>query len=332
MIELITGKPGAGKTYLAVQRLLSLPVGKYVIYTNIDGLRKEAFAEPDMVKEIPEDMALWMTKERQIEWAEAVREKYGRPMLVVIDEAQMWFGEKNHDRKGWLSWHRHLGQDIWLICQHYKMIHPDYYNLCEYEIRALRSSFLNLLVYQYRLGGETFKTMTKKKDPSVYAAYRSFNNEEASKASFKLVYWAAAGVIVCVGGFLLFQHMWFAQDKNPGGVSTAQAVTIPQGKQTATTNKKPPEEKPKTVWETMSYAGVLGGKVVVEHGGMICDLGDVIGEKYLVESSSRQGCVIVTAGWGKKTLRRNRNLSGGARDRRGDGDHEPARKPRGDFL
>ena len=114
MIELITGKPGSGKTYLAVMRLLEVPVGKYVIYTNIKGLKPEKFAEPSMVKTIPEEDASWFTKEKQVEWSEAVREKYGRPMLVVIDEAQMIFGEKNQGYKGWLSWHRHLGQDIWL--------------------------------------------------------------------------------------------------------------------------------------------------------------------------------------------------------------------------
>lgn len=175
MIEIITGKPGAGKTYLAVMRLLALPLGKYCVYHNIEGLKSECFPEPEMLRYIePDSIQRFVTRKVQDEYAAAVRDKYDRAMLVVIDEAQMLFGEKNEQRKAWLSWHRHLGQDVWLIAQHYKMIHSDYYHLAEYEIRALRSMLLNQMLYQYRVGGEAFKTMRKRKDPKVYAAYASF--------------------------------------------------------------------------------------------------------------------------------------------------------------
>ena len=200
MIELITGKPGSGKTYLAVMRMTALPAGKYVVFHNIAGLKPECFPEPAMMKEIPAgSLENWVTRASQEQFAEAVKEKYGRPMLVVIDEAQMLFGERNEQRKSWLSWHRHLGQDVWLIAQHYRMIHSDYYNLCEYEIRALKSLLVNMLIYQYRTGGEAFKTMRKRKDPKVYAAYRSFDASEAQKPAFHLVYWIVGLMVVAIG-------------------------------------------------------------------------------------------------------------------------------------
>lgn len=300
MIELITGKPGAGKTYLCVMRLMELPVGKYVIYTNIDGLRSDAFPEPNMVKAIPEDIPIWCTKEKMIKWSDAVKEKYGRSMLIVIDEAQMWFGERNTELKGWLSWHRHLGQDIWLIAQHSRMIHLDYVNLCEYEIRAMKNTIFNMFIYQYRIGGESFKTVRKKRDRKVFDAYRSFDLKEEKKKGSNLVYY-------CVGfgvtGLLVFilGVRWFA------GKAEASKLPTPRQVERTVSKKHAPEpkvEEPVDPWETIAYAGVVGDRVLVQRisGGGLCDLGEVVHERYGVLNASGRRCELVVAGGKKRVL------------------------------
>lgn len=300
MIEVITGKPGSGKTYVAVHRMLELPIGKYVIYHNIEGLKPEKFPEPNFVKKIEGDIKEWCAKDNQIAWAEAVKEKYGRPMLVVIDEAQMIFGEKDHNLKGWLSWHRHLGQDIWLICQHYRMLHQDYYNLAEYEIRAVRSLLMNMFVYQYRVSGEAFKTMRKPKKQAVFGAYRSFNQTEASKPAFKLVYWVAALMVLAVGGFMFLQNSFWAKAEasiKPGG-----SVGAPGRVEKVSQERK---GLPADPLESLSYVGCIGNKVMVQdvESGHLSDLGEAIQSKYGVLEASARWCLIITPK-GKKRLTR----------------------------
>lgn len=303
MIELITGKPGSGKTYLAVQRLLELPVGKYVIWHNIAGLKPEVFPEPHMIKEIPADLKAWGTKENQIEYADACKEKYGRPMLVVIDEAQMVFGEKNADLKAWLSWHRHLGQDIWLIAQHAKMLHQDYVVLAEYEVRAVKSMILNMLVYQFRVGGETFKTARRRKDTRVFQAYRSFDHGEVSKRGFNLLYWSIALGVLALGGFAWVQYGFFSKaevavssvGKGLRGDVLRRDEVVSKGRAVEAVD----------IWEELSYAGVVGNKVLIQRvkGGKLLDLGDVIGMKYgLVRAGTRSALVVTEQG--QRELRR----------------------------
>lgn len=290
MIEVITGKPGSGKTYLAVLRLMELEKGKYVVFHNIDGLKHEKMPEPEHYRYVPpDDLPQFITRAKQEEYATAVREKYDRAMLVVVDEAQMYFAERNDARKGWLSWHRHLGQDVILICQHYKMIHGDYYNLAEYEIRALKSLLLNQMVYQYRVGGETFKTMRKGKKASVYAAYQSFQGGEVAKRGFKMLYWLGGGVLLVV-------VLWLLLMRTLGGKVEAatEKKEVKSAKGVSATVKKVDEKKKSDPWEGCSYQGVMGGRVLVSYEGALLELSEVVGQKYLLVDAGARGCQVMT--------------------------------------
>jgi len=305
MIEIITGKPGSGKTYLAVSRMLELPVGKYVIWHNIKGLKPESFPEPAMVKCIPDDVVTWCGKANQIEWADACQEKYGRPMLVVIDEAQMIFADRNKDLKGWLSWHRHLGQDIWLIAQHSRMLHQDYFNLAEYEVRAVRSLLLNFLVYQYRMGGEAFKTVRKSRDKKVFAAYQSFDQTEVAKKSFRLVYWVGAFVLMAVLAFWGLMH-WFSAGAASASERKSPAVSARGSSRSASASAPGPGLKPDLPpdpWKEVSYQGAMGTKVFVSYQGHLMDLGDAVEEPYHIEKVSTSSCVVLTRK-GRHTIRK----------------------------
>ena len=145
-----TGKPGSGKSYRVVYQLLR-DSGRYYVFHNIAGLR-EAMIEDGQYIQRWDDIPQFFSKTKQEEICKWVKEKYNRSTLIVIDEAQCWFGERNAEYRAWLSWHRHLGQDIWLVCQHYKMLHSDYYNLADYECRGKRGIATGQFVYQYSVG------------------------------------------------------------------------------------------------------------------------------------------------------------------------------------
>lgn len=298
MIELITGKPGAGKSYLAVQRLLALDPGKYVVYHNIDGLKPEAFAESGMIRAIPEPVKEFLTKEVQTRYADAIREKYGRAMLVVIDEAGLVLAERDAAIKGWLSWHRHLGQDVWIVVQNSTMIHKDYVVLAEYEIRALKSTVLNLLVYQYRVGGEAFRTVRKKRDMKVYEAYKSFDVAEVRKAPSKLLWYSIGGIGVVAVLFYALLHSFGSplKAKEVGaGVTPLERgsvpLVVPNVKGSSGANKKE-EVRPE-----IGYVGVIGGKLLVQCRDQIMDYGECIQGRYgVLESGTSYAKVITNKG------------------------------------
>jgi len=302
LIELITGKPGSGKTFLAVQRMLEIEPGQRVIYHNVRGLKPEAFSEPSFVRSIPvEETEKFLTKEYQEEISQAIKEKYNRSMLVVIDEAHEYFGEKTISRNNWMAWHRHLGQDVWLITQDAKRIHICYSVLAEYEIRAIKSVFHKGLMYQYRVGGETFKTMRKKKDPRIFDAYESFQVQEVAKPKFHLAYWCAGGIVLAAALFYLLHNSF-------GGAKPVQAASVRAPVRRPVDGQK--VEPPKGKWESISYRGRMGDRISVEYEGRLCELSEVVGEKYAIIEAGRVRCTVVT-GKGERTIERGRTVAVG---------------------
>jgi zona occludens toxin len=106
MLYLITGKPGAGKTWYAVRQLQKELASGRLVYSDIDGLAL------DGVLPIP------------ARWQDC---KQGA--LIVYDECQKLFGpDKQQGRSSNpliadLETHRHLGVDLWFITQHPNLLH-----------------------------------------------------------------------------------------------------------------------------------------------------------------------------------------------------------------
>lgn len=263
-IVLYTGKPGAGKTYRVVKELME-DEGRYYVFHNIDGL-KESLIEKGRFIQSWVSIPNFFTKEKQSEVSEWARKEYGRSVLVIVDECQMVMGDRNSAIKAWLSWHRHLGQDIKLICQHFKMLNQDFYNLCDYEIRGKKGFITSQLVYQWGVNGETFKTDRLKVNRAVYAAYTSFVGKEVNKGRSKLLYYGlGAGVLAVVMGFYVIAYglpSTFAKaggSKGQKGVKTAAAA--PAERVVPAKAKDELLEKVKR-W---SFAGVVGNRVLLQN-------------------------------------------------------------------
>lgn len=111
-IAVYTGKPGSGKTYRVVKELLE-DEGRYYVFHNIDGL-KESLIEGGRYIQNWTSIENFFTKEKQEEISSWARSEYNRSVLVIVDEAQTWFGDRSAKIKAWLTQHRKLGQDIML--------------------------------------------------------------------------------------------------------------------------------------------------------------------------------------------------------------------------
>lgn len=298
MYILVTGKPRAGKSYRVVHDLLNLPRGKYYIYHNIPGLKESMVEDGRYIErwQGPKGELLipnFFTVEKQAEIAQWLDKEYGRKMLVVVDEAGKWFKRYDEQKFAWLSWHGHEGQDIWFCCQHRNMIHKDYYELAEYELRA-KPRLVRIgkrLQYQYEWGGEKWGAHTLVMQDHVMRAYKSFNVAEEEKGKPRLL--MAAG-LVCVAVLVLGVYLigW----RIPQGFGAEKSRPVQAGKRNSVQYVKQEQRKDVQVpkveaprlrepLEEYTIAGRYGEEILLQEcaTGALVDLGEVVGRYKIVQ-------------------------------------------------
>ncbi len=115
--------------------------------------------------------------------------------LFVIDEAHNFFDTKNDVYVWWLSYHRHLHQDIILITQNLSLIYRKYLTFGEFFYRAVPSSlrirsgvftYHQFIKYQLYKSSHT-DTIKVKFDQKVYALYGSGANTQSKKVIYKFI-------------------------------------------------------------------------------------------------------------------------------------------------
>lgn len=208
-IRLYSGLPGSGKTYRIVYDLMYGDLlKKYYIFCNIPELK----IENPMLKKYGENTDIEnyneiFTLQYQKEISDEVKQKYNKNILWIIDECdKIGFGtEKNAKIKEWLSMHRHMGQDIYLISQNRFNINKELANLIEVEIQGKKGFIFNAFIYSWLSNGERFALDRLPKKKEVYKSYRSFHVKEIKKKKSKIwIYALILGVItiICLGYFL----------------------------------------------------------------------------------------------------------------------------------
>lgn len=188
MIKLFTGIPGSGKTYRAVHDFMKVK-NEYYLFHNIDGLKSEKIDGGQYIKDFKSlDISFndFFSLENQKQICAQVNEKYNRKVLIIIDEAQVFMGKVNESVKEWISYHRHLGQDIWIITQSKYNLAREYTNLVEIEIQGKRGFVFQSFIYSYFDHGERVKTDRIKKDTKIFDLYTSFNIAEKDKPKSNL--------------------------------------------------------------------------------------------------------------------------------------------------
>lgn len=243
-IQYIVGNPGSGKTYLAVYKLyenfLFEPKNKDVnpnnylyAYTNINEFN---FSCSDLI--LPLDLEnlydkltdlynLYLDKANDQELIEKAKELEIYKSLFVIDECHSNIFDKKKDKIliWWLTYHRHLYQDIWLITQNLSLVDSCYKKIAEFFYKAVDGS--------NRLFSKRFKyvlfnspTMYNKRDivpgggislkydPEIFNLYHSGNITKHK--SFIKVYMFIAFIlfIVVFIFFLKFISFFDSNDKN----------------------------------------------------------------------------------------------------------------------
>ena len=297
MIVLYTGKPGSGKSYKCVNDIMSPEInGKRYVFHNIDGLRRDKFRNPEMIRDwrdyVRENGITtddFFSTDYQKGLSEQVQKKYNTTILLIIDEAYNWLDRSKPMIREWMAYHRHLGQDIYVIAQRDMMIAADYRALVEYEIRAKHSSIINIpyiFMYQKLANGESCGIGWCVKKKSVFDAYKSFNiRSKSEQIPWKLP--AIIGVFTLAVAGWVYSAQNMLGDKYSRGSEQEKRVEVKKE-----VNIMKMEVKNERGWNKgmigsadelikgYIYKGRMGEKVLVENKatGVIYDLAEIVPE------------------------------------------------------
>ena len=255
-LRVISGVPGAGKSYYAVTHIISkycVPFGdvyhlkkNYIIVTNIEGLLLPTI-----------DLAAAVKKSGSIEqfFTQAVQkkvtEKYqseGKKVVYIIDEAQQYFHRRFYDRDvfSFFESHRHYGLDIYLLTQNSNLLPKDLISLVEIEIRAVPRT-LSIAGFNYlrKSNKDIIGREFLRKKRSIFGMYKSMSGEETEKIKTPYLKYCIPVVVLFVLGFYLLSGSFFGRavkekvgiDVGPGSVIAVASAKVKKDKLTKQSKK-----------------------------------------------------------------------------------------------
>nr|VVV04113.1 Zona occludens toxin [Aliivibrio wodanis]VVV04123.1 Zona occludens toxin [Aliivibrio wodanis]VVV04133.1 Zona occludens toxin [Aliivibrio wodanis] len=190
MINIITGRPGGGKSYEAVAYhiLPALEKGRKVI-TNLP-LQLDMFVQIfgaevlELIKVVDGQLNDFGSMDRPFskyeDYINDWRNKDGQGPLYVIDECHMVLPNRKLDSKilEFYSLHRHYGIDIDLISQNVRKIHKDIRDMIEIQYICQKNTALgsqNSYTKKVKQGvsGEVVNTSIRKYKPDYFKFYKS---------------------------------------------------------------------------------------------------------------------------------------------------------------
>jgi len=180
MITLVSGVPGAGKSYYSVKLIRDYLKSEesFLILHNIEGLRvfdpRISSFEPEVDK---------FTFEYMDKHIPMLREKFGLSkednVIFFIDEASDFFPSdmRRNDVVDFFKKHRHYGVHIYLITQNFYDVNKRIQGIVGEEIRAINPRVNPFPGFTYKClsNKEVYKTFRVKKEKEVFNMYRSFN-------------------------------------------------------------------------------------------------------------------------------------------------------------
>jgi len=236
-IKVITGKPGSGKSYFALNKVIlegfsfdkksfewKPKKDNITIITNIEGLKIPHLELQSLINEYSNgDYERFFSCDIQ----QQITDKYPR-IRYIIDECQRYFHNRfyNKDTFFYFQYHRHYGHDIYLVAQVWDSISKHITGLCEYEFRAApRSlSLLNDFNYGVYSGFDKVGSVRLPSDKKIFALYQSFQNKDFGKEirPMRKFVVMALGLLVCAFGF---GYYWLSALGDHSVVTEAEAAT-----------------------------------------------------------------------------------------------------------
>lgn len=251
MLELITGVPGSGKTYHSVNTLYAtfldekskLYKANSHFFTNINEFRFDLF--PDGVgfslvfDEFYSKINTLFVSATALNFNDTQLKEQAKELgllnaLFIIDEAQNYFDRDDKVLIWWISYHRHLGQNIVLLTQSLDLLHNKYKKFSESFLRAIPSSlrlFGSVFRYKRYVGWQMYKnqeTATEKLkfNEDVYRLYHSGANQQGKKVIWKFLSFGVLGLVLLVFSFYLIYKKWSPSEPEKNSSSVSKNTTV----------------------------------------------------------------------------------------------------------
>ena len=266
MINIITGRPRSGKSYLSVwwikknyvvfnPDLLQQEVKEdTLLITNIDSLRLPHKNFDDMLRQNNLTVEQFFTDAIQ----KGLSEKYAC-IIYILDECHRYFPDDFYKKPGakecldYFAYHGHYNQHFWLITQDVSLIWNKLIRLGETEFRAMSQSTRPPGYFKWVMlvPGTKQKqgNILKRHDKKVFALYKTAYLSETEKPSSNKRYAIFIGCIVFGFGLMAYSILsWL------GGPSKATASER-KGYKTAKAGKPFESRKAQRI-----YSKPAGGK------------------------------------------------------------------------
>lgn len=194
MIICFEGRPGSGKSYEAVRKIIdNLRLGR-TVYTNIDGfddpVKRESIKSYCGLDDYElETRLIYLPYHLLHEFWDHVK----TGSLIVIDEAHKYFSNRdwqkssNQEFANWASTHRHYGYDVLLLTQNIGKIDAHVRGLVEWTYRYTKlNMFGSVVQHKYKresyLGDDITSQPLDRSyytyDSRIFACYKSFVSQD----------------------------------------------------------------------------------------------------------------------------------------------------------
>lgn len=324
MITLFTGLPGSGKSYKMVAELWKNRT-KYFIIHNIVGFKTEKLGDygfnwVDYCTQNNIPVEEFFSKDFQVELAKKVKEKYKRNMLIIIDESHEWFDRNVKLIKMWLSYHRHINQQVYLVAHASRNIPQTYRTFVEVEYRAKNSSFLFLPAYFFYnriIGGQRAGFIFERKKKSIFALYKSqdisISDKEIKKKNFMIPGVIFFIVLLFIAFLKVPGWIWGKEvgdvKKLAPGLNKAVSSTDSGAPASETIHGQNQDQEKNSTNDSEKYAyvGQIAGRVIVEDRltGEQIELHRVPGNYQIIAMHRADYCVV----WNGKEIHNLRNIN-----------------------
>ena len=233
MVTLITGFPGSGKSYFAIDKIYNVLSNNHslskdieVIYTNINGLKYDKFPSSNIeLKKLHiEEFYTYLIechsiyeKHKNDDNVDDLLIKYTKQegyynALIVFDECHDFLSNQDKVKIFWLTYHRHLHHEIDLLTQNKSLINTKYRAIPEIFIEAQpRSKKLlsSTLTYKHYASFamrkvDLYTKSSIKTKQEVFALYQSGNTSKQKSILKKFLFIILIGVVIAA---LLFINL-----------------------------------------------------------------------------------------------------------------------------
>lgn len=244
MIIYLTGVPGAGKTYFAVNQIFDyVKLNKYTcIYTNIDQFNFDKFSivKPfnwdDFYPIVLELFSIYKNKNtNDDDLISYLKNLNFYKSYFVIDEAHNYLDTLDPAVSWLFSYHRHLFIDFLLVTQNLALIDSKYKKFAEYFIRAVPTSlqlFNKKFTYKKfidsRLSQKSFAGKESiKKDKLIFDLYNSGDTVKTTNIIKKYLIWFFIGSVFVFFAFKFFLNTMKGGHNVKVNKKVIQRVSLP---------------------------------------------------------------------------------------------------------